>query len=122
MKFANRQIEELPLGKLTIPQFLALATEASISLGWVFGDVNKTGFIAYTNNGLCCWNAEVRLKIINGSAVIQSASRGDEVIDVRENKKNLQNFISTFNSLKKSVSHEELVPRHEKFKSNFSSN
>ncbi len=122
MKFANKQVEELPIGKLTAQQFLSLAIEASTSLGWVFGDVNKTGFIAYTNNGLCCWNAEVRLKIINGSAVIQSASRADEVIDVRENKKNLQNFISTFNSLKKSTSHDEFVPKYEQLRSNFSSN
>ena len=122
MKFANKQIEQLPLTNLTIPQFLTLAIETSNLLGWVFGDINATGFIAYTNNGLFSWNAEVRLKIKNGLAILQSESRGDDVTDVRENKKNLQNFISTFNSLKKSLTLKELVPEYEKLKSNFSSN
>ena len=122
MKFANKQIEQLPLTNLTIPQFLTLAIETSNSLGWVLGDINATGFIAYTNNGLFSWNAEVRLKIKNGLAILQSESRGDDVKDVRENKKNLQNFISTFNSLKKPLTLEKLVPQYEKLKSNFSSN
>ena len=100
MKFANKQIEELPLTNLTIPRFLALAIETSKLLGWVFGDINTTGFIAYTDNGFSSWNAEVRLKVKNGLATLQSESRGDGVKDVRENKKNLQNFTSTFNCLK----------------------
>lgn len=122
MKCANKQIEEIPLTNLTIPQFLTLAIETSNLLGWVFGDINTTGFIAYTNNGFSSWNAEVRLKIKNGLAILQSESRGDDVTHVRENKKNLQNFISTFNSLKKPLTLKELVPEYEKLKSNFCSN
>ena len=122
MKFANKQIAEIPLTNLTIPQFLTLAMETSRSLGWVFGDMNTSGFIAYTNNGFSSWNAEVKLKIVNDKAILQSGSRGDDLIDVRENKKNLQKFISTFNSLKKSMLHKEPVPKYEKLKSGFSSN
>ena len=122
MKFANKQIEQLPLANLTISQFLTLAIETSHLLGWVFGDIQATGFIAYTNNGLFSWNAEVRLKVTNGVAILQSQSRGDDVKDVRENKKNLQNFISTFNGLKKSLGHKEPVPAQEKLKSKFSLN
>lgn len=119
MKFANKQTEELPLTNLTIPQFLSLAIETSKLLGWVFGDINTAGFIAYTNNGFALWNAEVRLKIKNGLAILQSESRGDAVKDVRENKKNLQRFIATFNDLKKSLAHELFSPGYEKLKSNF---
>ena len=122
MKFANKQIAELPLTNLTIPQFLTLAMETSRLLGWVFGDINTSGFIAYTNNGFSSWNAEFKVKIINGKAILQSGSRGDDLIDVRENKKNLQSFISTFNGLKKSLAHKEPVPKYEKVKSGFSSN
>jgi rhomboid protease GluP len=88
-------------------------------LGWVFGNINTSGFIVYTNNGFSSWNAEVRLKINNGLAILQSESRGDDVKDVRGNKKNLQSFISTFNRLKKLLAHELLVPGYEKLKSNF---
>lgn len=122
MKGANKQIEEIPLANLTISQFLALAIEASKLLGWVFGDINTTGFIAYTDNGFSSWNAEVRLKVKNGKATLQSASRGDDVIHVMENKKNIQSFISAFNGLKKSLAIEEFVPEYEKLKSNFSPN
>ena len=122
MKCANKQIEEIPLTNLTIPQFLALAVETSKSLGWIFGDITSTGFIAYTNNGFSSWNAEVRLKIKNGLAILQSESRGDNFTDVRENKKNIQAFISTFNSLKKSLAPKELVPQYQKLKTKFSSN
>ncbi len=67
IRFAQKQIEELPLGNLTVEQFLNLAIETSKRLGWVFGDISNTGFIAYTNNGVFSWNAELKLKIKKGS-------------------------------------------------------
>jgi len=70
-------------------------------LGWVFGNISKTGFIAYTNNGLFSWKAELKLKIKDGLANLQSQSRGDTILDLRENKKNLIRFVSTFKYLKK---------------------
>ena len=87
MAFTQKHVELLPLDNLTIEQFLSLAIETSNLLGWVFGNINETGFIAYTNNGLFSWNAEVKLKIKNGLANLQSESRGDDIIDLRENRK-----------------------------------
>lgn len=109
MEFAQKHIEQLPLDNLTTEQFLNLAIETSKLLGWVLGNMNKTGFVAYTNNGLFSWNAEVKLKIENGSANLQSRSRGDDIIDLRGNKKNLQSFVSTFKDLKKNVTAEQLI-------------
>ena len=123
MKFANKQTEQLPLENLTVSQFLTLAIEASNLLGWIFGDINKIGFVAYTNNGIFSWNAEVRLKINDRTASIQSASRGDGVVDVRENKKNIQSFIATFNSLKKSITvQQEQTVKYTTLRPGFSSN
>ena len=123
MKFANKQTEQLPLENLTVSQFLTLAIEASNLLGWIFGDINKIGFVAYTNNGIFSWNAEVRLKINDRTASIQSASRGDGVVDVRENKKNIQSFIATFNSLKKSITvQQEQAVKYTTLRPGFSSN
>lgn len=116
MEFSQKHIEQLPLDNLSIEQFLILAIETSNVLGWVFGNISENGFIAYTNNGLFSWNAEVKMKIINGLANLQSESRGNELIDVRENKKNLQNFISTFRGLKKTLTPEELVSIYENLK------
>ena len=116
--FAQKQMEHLPLGNLTKEQFLSIAIETSNQLGWVFGYINKTGFLAYTNNGLFSWNAEVKLKIKDGSADLQSRSRGDDIIDVKENKKNLQSFVSTFKSLKKILTPEELAIKYALLKAN----
>ena len=119
MEFAQKNVEQLPLDNLTTAQFLTLAIETSNLLGWVFGNISETGFIAYTNNGLFSWNAEVKLKIKNGLANLQSESRGDDIIDLRENKKNLQNFISTFEGIKKTLTPGELVLIYENLKANF---
>lgn len=106
VRFAQKQIEQLSLDNLTTEQFLDLAVETSKQLGWVLGNINNTGFVAYTNNGLFSWNAEVKLKIENGSANLQSRSRGDDLMDLRGNKKNLQSFVSIFRDLKKTVTPE----------------
>ena len=119
MRFTPKQIEQFPLGDLTIEQFLSLAIETSNLLGWVFGNISETGFIAYTNNGLFSWNAEVKLKIKNGLANLQSESRGNEIIDLEKNKKNIQNFVFTFMGLKKTLTPEELASIYEDLKVNF---
>ena len=121
MKFANKQVEQLPLANLTAIEFLTLAIETCGFLGWVLGDVSATGFIAYTTNGLFSWNAEVRLKIKNGLAVVQSECRGDDIMAISENKKLLQNFISRFNYLKKSAVCEP-VAAYKNFTGSFSLN
>ena len=119
MGFSQKQVEQLPLDNLTTKQFLSVAIETSNLLGWVFGNINETGFVAYTNNGLFSWNAEVKLKIKNGLANLQSESRGDDLIDLRENQKNIQSFIITFKDLKKTLTSEELELIYENIKSNF---
>jgi rhomboid protease GluP len=119
MRFTQKHIEQLSFDNLTIEQFLCIAIETSKLLGWVFGNINKTGFIAYTNNGLFSWNAEVKLKIKDGLANLQSQSRGDDIIDLRENKKNLVNFVSTFKYLKNTLTPEELALKYEDLRENF---
>ena len=103
LEFKQKQTEQLPLYNLRTEQFINLAIDTSNQLGWVFGNKTETGFTAYTNNGLFSWNAEVKIKIINGCAILQSQSRGNDFIDVQENKKNIQNFIATFKNLQKAL-------------------
>jgi rhomboid protease GluP len=101
IKFTQKHTEELPVNDLTTEQLLHIAIETSRSLGWVFSNINTTGFIAHTNNGFFSWNAEIRLKVYSGSASIQSSSRGDNVIEFGKNKENLYSFIEKFNEVKK---------------------
>ena len=116
---SQKQVEQLQLDNLTTEQFLSVAIETSNLLGWVFGNISETGFIAYTNNGLFSWNAEVKLKIKNGLANLQSECRGDDLTDLTENKKNLQSFVTTFKDLKRTLTPEELATIYENAKASF---
>ena len=113
MGFTQKHIEQLPLDDLTIAQFLSLAIETSKLMEWDFGIISETGFIAYTKNGLFSWNAEVKLKINNGIANLQSQSIRNEIIDLEKNKKNLQNFILTFKDLKETLISDQLASKCE---------
>ena len=107
VEFKQKHTELLSLGGLKKEQFLALAIETSKQLGWVLGNENEMGFIAYTRNGLFAWNAEIKIKIINGSAMLQSQSLCNEISDVRGNKMNIEIFISTFKNIKSKLSAHE---------------
>ena|SRR5665213_2044141 len=102
IEFTQQLTEQLSLDDLTPEQFLSLALEASRKSGWIDANVIKTGFVAYTNNGMFAWNAEIKMKISEQFATIQSQCRGDGCMDIVENKKNIQSFISKFKALKKS--------------------
>lgn len=119
IEFKQKQTEQLHLDNLRTEQFLNLAIETSKQLGWIFGNINETGFIVYTNNGMFSWNAEVKVKIINGCATLQSQCRGNDPTDVKENKKNIQNFTSTFKSLKNKLMPEYPESIYENLKTNF---
>ncbi len=92
--------EQLPLDGLETDQFLSLAVEATHKVEWIIASVNKAGFVAYTNNGIFSWNAEIKMRISDGWANLQSQCRGDAPKDVIENKKNIQKFITVFKTLK----------------------
>ncbi len=103
IRFTQKHIEQLPLDDLTMEQFLNMTIKTSKQLGWEVGSITERGFIAYTKNGLFLWNAQVKLEIKNGVANLQSQSLGNEIIDLENNKKNLQSFIVTLSHLKKTL-------------------
>jgi rhomboid protease GluP len=119
MEFSQKHVEVLSLDNLTAAQFLCLAIETSKLLDWVFGNITETGFIAYTNNGLFSWNAEIKLKIKNGLATLQSQSMGVDIIYLHENEKSIQSFILIFQTLKKTLTPEELGSIYENLKAKF---
>lgn len=118
LEFKQQLTEQLLLDDLKTEQFINLAIKTSSQLGWTVANTTENGFIAYTNNGLFSWNAEVRMKINNGCANLQSKSREDSFRDLVENKKNIQNFISTFNNLKNTGSPQGPAVMYETFEMN----
>jgi rhomboid protease GluP len=111
--FTPKHFEDFSLNDLTQQQFLVLAIETAIKLGWKVGYLSDSGLIGYTDNGMFSWNAEIKIKIENGVANIQSASTGSEMMDWGKNKKNVVNFIATFEELKPTLTKEELDSKYQ---------
>ena len=111
--FTPKHIEDFPLNDSTQQQFLVLANETAKKIGWKVGYLSDNGLIAYTDNGMFSWNAEIKIKIENGVANIQSASTGSEMMDWGKNKKNVANFIATFEELKPTLMKEELDAKYQ---------
>jgi rhomboid protease GluP len=113
-----KYIEAYSFDDLPRKQFLALAVEAAINKGWKISYMSENGFIAHTTNGMFSWNAEIKLKIEGSIANIQSASTGNEMIDLGRNKKNVASFISALKSLKENTSNEQLEQKYFELKPN----
>ncbi len=110
--FTPKSIEDFPLNDLSQEQFLVIANETAIKMKWDVSYISDSGLIAYTNKGMFSWNAEIRINIENGIANIKSSSTGSEMIDWGKNKKNIANFISTFNELRSTFTAEELAAKY----------
>jgi rhomboid protease GluP len=111
--FTPKHIEEYPLNNLTQQQFLALANDAAIKTGWKIGYLSDNGLIAYTDNGIFSWNAEIKIKIENGVAIIKSASTGNEIFDWGKNKTNVSDFVHSLEDIKSMISAEELTQKYQ---------
>ncbi len=94
--FTPKYIEEVPLYGLKQEEYLVIATEAAKEMEWEISYTSKSGLIAFTNNGMFGWNAEINIKIENGTANLKSTSTGNEIMDWGRNKKNIEKFILSF--------------------------
>lgn len=111
-----KHIEDLPLDNLSTEQFLALAIEVANKLDWNVGYKSETGFIAFTKFSMSSWSEEVKVKIDGNVANLKSECTGSQMADWGKNKKNIENFVATFNELKTSYTPEELEQKYEELK------
>lgn len=114
--------EELLLEELTPEQFLAVALEAATKLDWNISYVSPTGFIAYTKFSMSSFSEEVKLKMEDGKATLNSKCTGSQMIDWGKNKKNVNAFITAFSEIKSSVSIQDLEQKAEELKTALASN
>lgn len=113
--FTPKHVEDFPLNDLTQQQFLALANETAAKLSWKVGYISDDGLIAYTDNGMLSWNAEIKIKIEDGISNIQSTSTGNEMMDWGKIK-NIAKFISCFEELKPTLTKEQLDSKYQELK------
>jgi rhomboid protease GluP len=111
--FTPKHVENYPLNGLSPEHYLVLAFETADKLGWKVVYLSKSGLIAFTENGMFYWNAEIRITIVEGIAKIISSSTGNDMMDWGKNKKNVLNFISHFEALKSTISDDEIKDKYE---------
>ncbi|MFI5159360.1 MAG: rhomboid family intramembrane serine protease [Sphingobacteriales bacterium] len=114
--FSPKYITNISFENLTHQQFLVLAIEAATQLGWNVGYKSETGFIAYTPFSLSSWSEEVKVEIVDDSAILKSECTGTQMVDWGKNKRNVEDLVNTFDELKKSFSEEDIAKKYEDLK------
>jgi len=103
--------ENIQVENFTQKEFLIILIETAKKVNWEISYESINGIIAYTNKGMLSWNAEIKIIIENNIANIKSSSIGNEMFDWGKNKRNVENFIVTFNELKSQFNSEELAAK-----------
>jgi rhomboid protease GluP len=107
---------ELHLQNTTPEQFLVVAIEAAKRKEWSIGYTSETGFIAYTRKSFSSYGEEVRITIDDNLAVIKSTCTGNQMVDWGKNKKNVEQFVETYDELRATLSDEELAEKYDELK------
>lgn len=98
--FSPKQTDNLLVADLTKKQAFVLSYETAKKLNWNIGFLSESGFIAYTKFSMASFSEEVQVKVEVGSISIKSECTGSQMMDWGKNRKNIEAFISTFQSLK----------------------
>jgi rhomboid protease GluP len=106
--FTSKHIEVIEHKDLTTEEILVLSLEAAKKIRWKVSHINSSGIIAFTDNGVLSWNAEIQITIEPWTSNIRSASIGNEIVDWGRNKNNIKQFKVAFEEIKSSISKEEL--------------
>lgn len=107
--FIPKYTEVFTIESLSREQTLALATKTAEKLGWKLSYLSLGGLKANTDHGVFKWNAEITVKLADGSFTVRSESSGNDMIDFGKNKKNVLAYKHQFDELKSKYSHEELM-------------
>jgi rhomboid protease GluP len=112
-------VTEKKLNSLSKEEFLVISIETAKKLKWNVGYIHEKGFIANTKVSMSSWTEEVSIKIEEEFASIKSQCNGSQIFDWGKNKKNVENFASTFEEVKSLLSSEDLAIKFEELKLEF---
>ncbi|MBC7552640.1 MAG: rhomboid family intramembrane serine protease [Taibaiella sp.] len=104
--------EFYPLNELPYEHLFVLALEALALLKWKVTNLGTNGVVASTHNGLFAWNAEIKIVLENGGAVLQSTSAGGELVDEEKNKKVVTRLTETLTALRQKYTPDELTGKY----------
>lgn len=116
--FSPKHFQNVALDNLTPGQFLAIGLETANHLGWNVSYVSEAGFIAYTKFSMSSWSEEVVVKINGDTVNLKSECTGSQLVDWGKNKRNIEEFLSTFSTLKTTLTNDEISQKLEELKPN----
>lgn len=119
--YKTQHFEEYTLSDMTKEQFLVIAYETATNMKWVVRYKSSNGLIAYTDNGILSGKYEIRIKIENETAKIQSTSLETELMDLGNNEKIINKFISRFEEIGPTFTDEELDAKYRELNKQFES-
>ena len=100
--------QSLDLNGLSPERYLAIAREAAEQLEWDIQYISKSGFVAMIGRGIFSTKEEFQVVINGGSALISSKNASGGFLDLGRNKKRVENFLETFDSIQTSLSEKDL--------------
>ncbi len=104
---------------LTNEEFIAIALEVIKKLEWNSSYISEKGFIAYTKFSMSSYGEELKVTLNENLATVKSECTGSQLIDLGKNKRNVENFILTFNEIKNSFSKDQLLEKISEIKHHF---
>ncbi len=93
---------------LSEKEFIVIALEVVKKLGWNSSYISEKGFIAYTKFSMSSYGEELKITVNATNVTIKSECTGSQLMDWGKNKKNVEDFVFTYNQIKSTFSKDEL--------------
>lgn len=106
--FTPKFEQTLDLNGFDPAKYLAIALDTVSRLGWDLGYTSKSGLIAYIGKGILSTSQEFKITINDDKVFIVSSTLSNEMYDWGKNKRHVEDFVQTFESILSEVSEEDL--------------
>jgi rhomboid protease GluP len=106
--FTPKFEQDINLKGLAPKHYLAIALDAAKQLEWKINYVSKSGFIAFIGGDLFVTMEQFNVIIQEDKVFITSKSAGTGMYDLGKNKKHVELFIETFETVQASLSNHQL--------------
>jgi len=106
--FTPKFEQDLDLNGLDPKHYLAIALDTANQLGWKINYTSKSGFIAFIGGGFFVTMEEFRVVLHETKVFITSKNAGTGMYDRGKNKRHVNLFIETFETVQASLTEQQI--------------
>ena len=103
-----KHVQTMETSGLSNEEFVVIALEAVKKLEWNSSYISQKGLIAYTGSSFSSNGEELKVTRDGSLVSVKSECTGGQMVDWGRNKRNVEDFILTFNEIKDSFTKEQL--------------